>query len=291
MKKLLVVLAILFIGILLAGCTQPAAPVATPTPTPVPTAVPTPVPTLAPVEKTIVETAVADGRFTTLVAALQAAKLDGTLSGAGPFTVFAPTDDAFKKLPNGTVATLLKDPEGQLKQVLLYHVVSGNVMSADAMKLTSAKTMQGDNITLSSKNGTLMVNGATVVIKDIKCSNGVIHVIDTVLLPPEKKPVATPTPKPQPSVTITFTTDMTVMPSTTVYIPVGGKVVWTNMDPLKPHGVQAINDQTGKYFGSMDTVQIPYGKSLEVTFDKVGGYDYTTTFQPQTLGKIIVTAA
>jgi plastocyanin len=245
---------------------------------------------MVPVEKTIVETAVADGRFTTLVAALQAAKLDGTLSGTGPYTVFAPTDDAFKKLPNGTLATLLKDPEGKLKQVLLYHVVSGNVMSDDAMKLTMVKTVQGDNITFSVKDGSLMVNNATVIIKDIKSSNGIIHVIDTVLLPPEKTPVATPTPKPQPSVTITFTTDMTVMPGTTVYIPVGGKVIWTNKDPLKPHGVQAINDQTGKYFGGMDTITIPYGKSLEVTFDKVGGYDYTTTFQPQTLGKIVVTA-
>ncbi len=103
MKKLFVVLAILFIGILIAGCTsQPPAPVVTPTPTPVPTAVPT---TAVPVVKTILDTAVADGRFTTLVAAVNAANLNRTLNSAGPFTVFAPTDDAFKKLPNGTVAT------------------------------------------------------------------------------------------------------------------------------------------------------------------------------------------
>jgi uncharacterized surface protein with fasciclin (FAS1) repeats len=88
--------------------------------------------------KNIVETAVADGRFTTLVAAVQAAKLDGALSGPGPFTVFAPTDDAFKNLPEGTVASLLKQPEGQLKQILLYHVVDGKVMAADVVKLTSA---------------------------------------------------------------------------------------------------------------------------------------------------------
>ena len=105
-------------------------------------------------------------------------------------------------------------------------------------------------------------------------------------------PNATPTatPKPQPSVTITFTQSMTILPGTTVYIPVGGKIIWKNEDSLKPHGVQAINDQTAAYFGGMGTVEIPYGKTLEVTFDKVGAYDYTTTFQPQTLGKIIVTA-
>lgn len=288
MKKLLVVLAILFVGILLAGCTQPAAPVATPVPTTVSTPVPTP--TLAPVEKTIVETAVADGRFTTLVAALQAAKLDVTLSGAGPFTVFAPTDDAFKKLPNGTVATLLKDPEGKLKQVLLYHVVSGSVMSKDAMNLTSAKTIQGDTIALSVKNGSLMVNDAKVIIKDIKASNGVIHVIDTVLLPPEKKPTVTPTPTPVPTFTITFTQDMTINPGATAYVKVGTKVIWKNDDALKPHGVQAIDMQSGKYFGGMGTVDIPYGKTLEVTFDKVGAYDYQTVFQPATIGKIIVSA-
>jgi len=197
MKKLFVVLAILFIGILIAGCTsQPPAPVVTPTPTPVPTTVPT---TAVPVEKTIYDTAVADGRFTTLVAAVNAAKLNGTLNSAGPFTVFAPTDDAFKKLPNGTVATLLKDPEGKLKQILLYHVVSGNVMASDAMNLSYAKTVQGDNITITTKNGTLMVNGAKVIIADIKASNGVIHVIDSVILPPEKPATPTATPTLQPS--------------------------------------------------------------------------------------------
>jgi uncharacterized surface protein with fasciclin (FAS1) repeats/plastocyanin len=287
MKKLFVVLAILFIGILIAGCTsQPPTPVVTPTPTPVPT----PVPTTAPVVKTIFDTAVADGRFTTLVAAVQAAKLNGTLNSAGPFTVFAPTDDAFKKLPNGTVATLLKDPEGNLKQILLYHVVSGTVMAKDAMNLTYAKTVQGDNITITSRNGTLMVNGAKVIIADIKCSNGVIHVIDTVLLPPEKKP-ATPTPTPtlQPTKTITFTRDLTIMPSTTVYITVGTKVIWKNTDPLKPHGVAAIDAQGAKYFGGLTGVQIPFNKTFEVTFDTVGSFEYKTTFQPETTGKVIVT--
>jgi uncharacterized surface protein with fasciclin (FAS1) repeats len=286
MKKIFVVLAILFIGILIAGCTsQPPAPVVTPTPTPVPT----PAPTTAPVVKTIFETAVADGRFTTLVAAVQAAKLNGTLNSAGPFTVFAPTDDAFKKLPNGTVATLLKDPEGNLKQILLYHVVSGNVMAKDAMSLTYAKTVQGDNITITSKNGTLMVNGAKVIIADIKCSNGVIHVIDTVIMPPEKKPATpTPTATPQPSKTITFTGDARVMPGTMVSIPVGGKVIWKNDDRLQPHGIVAVDSAGAKYFGSSPT-QIPYGTTYEVTFNTVGEFKYKTSFAPEISGQVIVT--
>jgi plastocyanin len=167
MKKLLVVLAILFIGILLAGCTsQPAAPVATPTPTPVPTtiatAVPTPVPT---VNVTVVPTV--------------------------------------NKTPNAT-------------------------------------------------------------------------------------PTATPTPVP--TVTITFTQDLTLSPGPVVYVKVGTKVIWKNNDALKPHGLVANDVQTGAYFGGMGNNIIPYGKTLEVTFDKVGAYDYTTIFQPQIQGKIIVTA-
>ena len=167
MKKLLVVLAILFIGILLAGCTsQQAAPVATPVPTAVPT--------------TVVTTAVPTVIPTT----------------AAPVVIVNTT-------PNAT---------------------------------------------------------------------------------------PTPTPTPQPSVTITFNSDMTITPGTTVYIPVGGKVVWQNNDPYKPHGIQAINIQTGQYFGGMSTVTIPYGKSLEVTFPAAGAFDYRTVFQPATAGKIIVTA-
>lgn len=179
MKKIFLVIMILVMGILIAGCTsQPAAPVATPAPTAAPV-------TAAPPMKTIVETAVADGRFTTLVAAVQAAKLDGALSGPGPFTVFAPTDDAFKNLPPGTVESLLKQPEGQLKQILLYHVVDGNVMAADVVKLSSAKTLQGSNVNITVTGGVVKINDATVIITDIKTKNGVIHVIDKVLLPPE----------------------------------------------------------------------------------------------------------
>ena len=133
--------------------------------------------------KSILETAVADGRFTTLVAAVKAAKLDTVLAGSGPFTVCAPTDDAFKKLPIGTVENLLKDPEGQLKQILLYHVVSGKVMAADVMKLTSAKTVQGGTVKIAVKNGSVMINDSKVIIPDIECSNGVCHAIDAVLIP------------------------------------------------------------------------------------------------------------
>jgi plastocyanin len=164
MKKFFVVLAILFVGILLAGCTQPAAPVATPTPTPVPTTIITAVPTTVPTTEVVV---------------------------------------VVNKTPNATTK---------------------------------------------------------------------------------------PTPKPtkQPSITITFNNDLTITPGTTVYIPVGGKVIWVNDDPFKPHGVQAINVQTAKYFGGMDTVTVLYGQPFEVTFDKEGAYDYKTVFQQETEGKVIV---
>ncbi|MFZ2422117.1 MAG: fasciclin domain-containing protein, partial [Anaerolineae bacterium] len=135
--------------------------------------------------KDIVDTAVADGRFKTLVAAVQAAGLVETLKGEGPFTVFAPTDEAFAKLPAGTVEGLLKEP-AKLKDILLYHVVAGNVMAADAAKLTSANTVLGKPITIKVEGGKVMINDATVVIADVKTSNGVIHVIDLVLLPPAK---------------------------------------------------------------------------------------------------------
>jgi len=99
----------------------------------------------------------------------------------------------------------------------------------------------------------------------------------------------TPVPTVQPSVNITFNSDMTITPGTTVYIPVGGKVFWINADPYKPHGVQAINVQTAQYFGSMDTITVAYGAPFNVTIDKEGYYDYKTVFQPETIGKVIVT--
>jgi len=134
-------------------------------------------------EKDIVDTAVAAGSFKTLVTAVKAAGLVDTLKSAGPFTVFAPTDAAFAKLPAGTLEGLLKDP-AKLKAVLTYHVVAGDVMAADVVKLTSAKTVEGADVTIKVMGGKVMVNNAHVVKTDIKCSNGVIHVIDTVILPP-----------------------------------------------------------------------------------------------------------
>lgn len=133
----------------------------------------------------IVDTAVADGRFTTLVAAVEAAGLVDTLKSEGPFTVFAPTDDAFAKLPAGTVDSLLL-PENleQLKNILLYHVVSGKVMAADVVTLTSADTALGQSISIKVEDGNVYLNDTVmVIITDIETSNGVIHVIDTVLLP------------------------------------------------------------------------------------------------------------
>jgi uncharacterized surface protein with fasciclin (FAS1) repeats len=132
--------------------------------------------------KDIVETAVAAGSFKTLTAALQATGLVDVLKGEGPFTVFAPTDEAFAKLPAGTVEALLKD-KAKLTAILTYHVVSGNVMAADVIKLTSAKTVNGEMVSIMVKDGKVMINNATVVKADVKASNGVIHVIDTVLLP------------------------------------------------------------------------------------------------------------
>jgi uncharacterized surface protein with fasciclin (FAS1) repeats len=134
--------------------------------------------------KDIVDTAVAAGSFNTLAKALQAADLVDTLKGAGPFTVFAPTDEAFAKLPAGTLDDLLK-PENKekLKAILTYHVVTGNVMAAQAMKLNSAKTVNGKELTIKTEGGKVMINDATVTKADIHASNGVIHVIDTVLLP------------------------------------------------------------------------------------------------------------
>jgi len=129
----------------------------------------------------IVEIAVSAGTFKTLVQAVQAAALVETLSGQGPFTVFAPTDDAFAKLPAGTVDSLLKDIP-KLKDILTYHVVAGKVMSADVAGLTSTKTVQGKELSIDTKDG-VKVNEAKVIKADIEADNGVIHIIDSVLIP------------------------------------------------------------------------------------------------------------
>ncbi len=130
----------------------------------------------------IVDTAVAAGSFTTLVAAVKAAGLVETLKGEGPFTVFAPTDEAFAKLPPGTVEALLADKD-KLTRVLTYHVVAGKVMAKDVAGMTSATTVQGGALAIDTSAG-VKVGGATVITADVEASNGVIHVIDTVLLPP-----------------------------------------------------------------------------------------------------------
>lgn len=152
-------------------------------------------PTAAPAEEAseemmaadIVDTAVSAGSFNTLVAAVEAAGLVETLKGEGPFTVFAPTDDAFAALPEGTVETLLEDPSGALTDILLYHVVAGKVMAADVVTMDGAmvETVGGNSFTITIDGDSVMVDGANVVTTDIETSNGVIHVIDAVIVPAE----------------------------------------------------------------------------------------------------------
>ncbi len=135
-------------------------------------------------KKDIVDVAASNDDFSTLVAAVQAAGLVDTLKGEGPFTVFAPTNEAFAKLPDGTVEMLLKpENKDKLVAILTYHVVAGKVMAADVVKLSEAKTVQGGTVMIKVMDGTVMVDNATVTATDIKASNGVIHVIDTVIMP------------------------------------------------------------------------------------------------------------
>jgi transforming growth factor-beta-induced protein len=178
MKKSIVLPVFLALAIALAACAPAATPAPTQAPAPTKAAA-----TEAPAMKDIVDTAVAAGSFKTLATALQAAGLVEALKGAGPFTVFAPTDEAFAKLPAGTVEGLLKDPKA-LAEILKYHVVSGAVKAADVVKLSEAKSLQGEPIAIKVDGGKVMVNGANVVSTDIETSNGIIHVIDAVILPP-----------------------------------------------------------------------------------------------------------
>lgn len=144
----------------------------------------------ATMNKNIVETAIAAGEFKTLVAAVKAADLAETLSGDGPFTVFAPTDAAFAKLPEGTVDVLLKDKD-RLSSILTYHVVPSQVTAAEVVKLTSAETVNGQSVSITANGKGVMIDGAKVVTTDILCSNGVIHVIDAVILPKDKDLIET----------------------------------------------------------------------------------------------------
>ena len=181
LSSLLIVFALV-----LAACAPAAAP-AEPTemPMPEPTAVPTEEPVVEEEPQSIVEIAVGNPDFSTLVAALQAAELVDALSGEGPFTVFAPTNDAFAALPEGTLdSLLLPENKQQLTDILLYHVVSGNVLAEDVVNLTEAETLLGKNVNISVDMGSVMINEANVVATDLIGSNGVIHVIDSVILPP-----------------------------------------------------------------------------------------------------------
>ena len=137
------------------------------------------------VKNDIVQTAINAGNFTTLATALTEAGLVDALKGDGPFTVFAPTDEAFKNLPKGALDNLLKDKEA-LKNVLLYHVVSGKVSSNEVVDLNKATTMNGSDIKIKTSDGKVMINDAQVTGADVMASNGIIHVIDKVLLPPSK---------------------------------------------------------------------------------------------------------
>ena len=182
--KLVTVLSVLFVAVFaITACAPAATP--TPAPMPEPTAMPEPTEMPEPELMDIVDTAVANGSFTTLVAAVQAAGLVDALKGEGPLTVFAPTDEAFAKLPAGTVEELLK-PENieQLKSILLYHVVDGKVMASDVAGISSAKTLSGKDLAVKVEMGSVYLNDSKVVLADVAASNGVIHVIDTVLLPP-----------------------------------------------------------------------------------------------------------
>lgn len=140
------------------------------------------IPALAAEKADIVDTAVAAGKFKTLVTAVKEAGLVETLKGKGPFTVFAPTDEAFAKLPEGTLEALLKDQK-KLAAILTYHVVPGKVLAADVVKLSEAKTVQGQQVTITVSGDKVMIDGAKVIKTDIHCTNGVIHVIDAVILP------------------------------------------------------------------------------------------------------------
>lgn len=193
MQRSIVLTFVLIASLVFAACA----------PAPAPAAVEAPAATEAPAEATeapaeeaapevadIVDTAVAAGSFTTLAAALEAAGLVETLKGEGPFTVFAPTDEAFAALPAGTLDTLLADPQGQLTQILLYHVVAGQVMAADVSDGLTAETVQGSPVTFTVADGSVKINDANIVTTDIVASNGVIHVIDAVILPPAEEAVS-----------------------------------------------------------------------------------------------------
>jgi len=193
--KRTILLSLAALAVAVAACSSASTAIPTSAPaSKAPAAASTAAPTTAPASKApaaastgdIVEVAAAAGGFKTLLAAATAAGLVDTLKGAGPFTVFAPTDAAFAALPAGTLEALLKDP-AKLKDILLYHVVKGKVTADQVVKLTSAPTVEGKSVKITVKDGMVYLNdNVKVVTTDIQTSNGVIHVIDAVLLPPSK---------------------------------------------------------------------------------------------------------
>ncbi len=189
MKRTIAAAGIASLALFLSACSTATTPTSSAPMTPAATTPAATTPAMSD-SKDIVDTAVAAGEFTTLAAAVTAAGLVDTLKGPGPFTVFAPTDDAFDKLPEGTVEELLKDPTGDLAEILKYHVVAGEVMAADVVKLDGqkVKTVQGAELTVEVDGDTVSLtdvagNSVNVVTTDVDASNGVIHVIDGVLLP------------------------------------------------------------------------------------------------------------
>ncbi len=211
----------------------------------------------------IVATAVAAGNFTTLVAAVQAAGLVDTLQGDGPFTVFAPTDEAFAKLPAGTVEALLNDIP-TLTNILLYHVVPGKVMAAQVTDGLTANTVQGSPVTFTVADGEVKINDATIIATDIETSNGVIHVIDSVILPPAGASAA---PAPAPAVGITSPTDGATLSGTatvTANFPGSPYVRWDLF--ILPGGNDsakiwvASGSDAGEASLALDTTQFPNGE-------------------------------
>ena len=221
--------------------------------------------------KDIVDTAVAAGSFKTLVAAVQAAGLVDTLKSDGPFTVFAPTDEAFAKLPAGTVEGLLKDPKA-LANILLYHVVPGKVMASQVTDGLTAKTVQGSTVSFSIVDGKAKINDANIVTTDIETANGVIHVIDSVILPPAaapaaSAPAATTPAAPAPTTGIISPTDGATLSGTVeakANFPGGEYVRWDLF--ILPGGTDsgkiwvASGDQAGEATLSLDTTQYPNGE-------------------------------
>ncbi len=213
----------------------------------------------------IVETAIAAGSFKTLVAAVQAAGLVGTLQGDGPFTVFAPTDEAFAKLPAGTVEGLLEDPDA-LANILLYHVVPGTVMAAQVTDGLKATTVQGSPVTFTVADGSVKINDANITATDIETSNGVIHVIDSVILPPADAPAAA-APAPAPATGLISPTDGATISGTvdvTANFPGSPYVRWDLF--ILPGGDDsgkiwvASGSDAGEATLALDTTQFPNGE-------------------------------